>query len=910
MINKKQESPLGVCLFLIGSCALLAASRTVHYLLFHTLAEIFAITVSFSIFALTWTSRTYLKNSYLTILGAAYGTIGVIDVFHTLTFKGMNLFPAVTTNHPTQFWLTARTIEAIALVSAALFIGRPIRFSAASWAFAVLGTTGCLAVWYDILPATFVDGVGLTPFKVGSEYAIVGILTIGLALLWRARQDFSLDVFRLVSGSLLLAIATEICFIHYISFYDYINELGHYFRLFSVVLAFLAIVVTGVRRPAELLFRQVIEKDRELTAINDRLAKSEDRLKHAQAVAGVGSWHFDITSDNVSCSDEAHRIFGFPFGTPLTFESFVNCVHPEDRENVLAAWNAALHGAAYDIEHRVVIAEQIKWVRERAEIQFAPDGQALVGVGSVQDVTERKRAELAVLSASVAKSVFLSTMSHEIRTPINVIIGLSYLLRRDLTNPEHQGRLDQIKDTSDHLLEIVNNVLDFSKIEASRLLLDQRKFNLGAMVDRVLRIVRGLAEEKGLSLKASVDQGAMDLWLTADPLRLAQVLINLCGNAVKFTDHGFVHLSIRPIDEKGEKLTLRFIVEDTGIGIAEQEQALLFQPFIQADNSLTRERGGTGLGLTISQSLVHLMGGTIRIESTPGKGSRFSFELDLPRATAGVDERTPEVPAKEICGSRVLFAEDHPLSQEILFEMLNDLGCEVDAAADGVEAVERAKAGRYDLILLDMQMPRMDGLAAARAIRALPGHGRTPILALTANVFSEDRQRCLDAGMSSFISKPISPAMLAAVLSQWLPGLKAPSDESPVFENELSHALCKLPGCDEQSFRSQDEMDDYCRLLLHFVQLHAHDMARFRAHLLTGERDAALGVVHQLVGIAGLIGAQRISSLATQIHQGLRTAQDLSTIMDLASRCETELASLSEATETLLVLPIESAAAH
>ena len=900
MINETKDSNLGVWLFLIGIGLLLGVARSVHYLLFHTLAELVAITVSFSIFVLTWTSQKYLKNSYLTILGAAYGTIGVIDVFHTLTFKGMDLFPDVTTNHPTQFWLTARALEAIALVVAAVFIRRPARFSVAAWIFGVLGTAGCLAVWYGLLPATFIDGIGLTPFKVGSEYAIVGLLLIGLALLWRVRQEFSRDVFWLVSGSLLLAIATEICFIHYVSFYDYINELGHYFRLLSVVLAFLAIVVTGVRRPSELLFRQVIEKEHELTVINERLERSEGRLNQAQAVAEVGSWHFELPSGNLSWSDEAYRIFGVLIGTPLVLGDFVGRVHPDDRDDVMNAWAAAVDGAPYDIEHRIVVGEQIKWVRECAEIHFGPEGQAVAGVGSVQDITVRKQAELAAHSANLAKSVFLANMSHEIRTPINVIIGLSHLLRRDVTHPEHRVRLDQISDTSDHLLEIINNVLDFSKIEAHRLVLEQRDFSLEAMVQKVLRMVEGQAHEKGLMLTTAIGPALLGLWFTGDALRLAQALINLCGNAVKFTDQGSIDLSITVLSKQDENVTLRFAVEDTGIGISKEEQARLFRPFIQADHSSTRERGGTGLGLAISQSLIDMMGGTITVESTPGTGSRFSFDLVLPSARARVADVAAAVPASGFGGRRVLFAEDHVLSQEILFEMLDDLGCDVDVAGNGIEAIACAQSRGYDLILLDMQMPKMDGLTAARAIRALPGHRQTPILALTANAFAEDRQRCLDAGMNGHIGKPVTPDTLAKALGQWLPGLSAPSvDERPVCENALIRALANLPGFSVRPLHSQDALDDHCTLMLRFIQLHCPDMTRLREHLGAGEKNSALAVAHQLVGIAGLLGAERIASLASQIDHGLRTEQELSNIMDLVTLCEAELTRLSEVARTV-----------
>jgi CheY-like chemotaxis protein len=222
--------------------------------------------------------------------------------------------------------------------------------------------------------------------------------------------------------------------------------------------------------------------------------------------------------------------------------------------------------------------------------------------------------------------------------------------------------------------------------------------------------------------------------------------------------------------EDNDHVTLRFAVEDTGIGIAAADQQRLFGAFEQGDSPTIRERGGAGLGLAISQHLVEMMGGRIEVRSNPGTGSRFTFDLVIARAGQGGVEARMEAPATDLRGMRVLFAEDHPLSRSILLEMLEGLGCEVDVAADGVEAVEHARARGYDLILLDMQMPKMDGVAAARAIRALPAHHDTPIVALTASAYAEDRQRCLDAGMNGHIGKALTPATLAAALRPWRPG--------------------------------------------------------------------------------------------------------------------------------------------
>ena len=552
------------------------------------------------------------------------------------------------------------------------------------------------------------------------------------------------------------------------------------------------------------------------------------------------------------------------------------------------------------------------WLRWSVQPWTYPGGEIGGIMISAEDITAQMlaqeslvRAKEAAELADRAKSAFLANMSHEIRTPLHIVIGLGHLLRRDLADPAQRQRMDQLCATSDHLLAIVNDILDLSKIEAERLTLDRRDFRLAEVVDKALRMLAEPAREKGLTLTADVAPAVRELRLQGDPLRLAQVLINLCGNAVKFTERGTVRLAIERLAAEAAGVALRFSVEDTGIGIAPADQERLFQPFVQADASSTRAHGGTGLGLAISQRLVALMGGTIRLDASTERGCRFAFELVLPpaaAAAAAAGEAAADAAATgDGGGRRVLLAEDHPLSQDILFEMLEDLGCEVDIASDGAEAVACARDRGYDLILMDMQMPELDGLAATRAIRALPGHRDTPIVALTANAFAEDRQRCLDAGMNAHIAKPVTPATLAAALGRWLADLDVPGAGVPVVDSELGLALTGIAGVEVPAAmrRSPGDLAEYGALLRRFVDMHGQDMAQLRRHLAAGERDAAHILAHNLKGIAGLVGARRIAALADDIVQGLRAGAESGVLEPRMAACAAEMSALAAAVAAL-----------
>jgi PAS domain S-box-containing protein len=539
-------------------------------------------------------------------------------------------------------------------------------------------------------------------------------------------------------------------------------------------------------------------KQAELAAI-----KSGRLLQEAISSVSEGFAIYDENDRLVVCNDAYRSIYSAISDLIVLGVSFEELVR-----------QAAQRG-----QYKDAIGNIDDWVRERVRIHQMADGSHLEQhladgrwlliveyrtpsgyvVGNRIDITERKEAEAelerhryhleeqvlartfdlaeakeAADAANVAKSAFLANMSHEIRTPMNGILGMASLLRREGVSPKQVERLDKIDTAAKHLLGIINDILDLSKIEAGKFVLDEAPLTLRGVLGNVSSILSGQAASKGLTLliESAPVQSAN---LIGDPMRLQQGLLNFATNAIKFTETGTVVLRSFIQEEAADSVLVRFEVKDTGIGIPPEALSRLFSAFEQADNSITRKYGGTGLGLAITRRLAELMGGGAGAESTPGAGSTFWFTARLRKGGGAAESVRQDVatePEKLIRqgfqGRRILVVDDEPINLEVARMLLEDVSLLVDTAADGAEALAMAARTAYAAIFMDMQMPTLDGLAATRQIRLLAGGSETPIIAMTANAFAEDRARCMEAGMNDFLIKPFNPDELFSVLLKWL----------------------------------------------------------------------------------------------------------------------------------------------
>lgn len=537
---------------------------------------------------------------------------------------------------------------------------------------------------------------------------------------------------------------------------------------------------------------------------------AEARWRFAIEGAGDGLWDWDVPSSKVFFSSRWKSMLGFTddeVGDGL--DEWSKRVHPEDLQLAMAEVQAHFDGKTkvYANEHRVRCKDgSWKWILDRGfAIERDDEGRPRRVIGTHTDITERRLAEDelqryranleelvrartaelaqardAAEAANLAKSIFLANMSHELRTPMNGIMGMIDLVKRRATDPQQIDWLDKGMGSARHLLSVINDILDISKIESDRLILDEAAFSMADAVDEALQIQMLPAQAKNLELTSDIDP-ALPALVIGDAMRVKQIILNYMSNAIKFSERGSIAVTVRKIEDSGPDLGVRIEVSDQGIGLSAEQQARIFHPFMQADGSTTRKYGGTGLGLIISKRIAALMGGEVGVISEQGIGSTFWATIRLKKSVSrptpkesSADASARVVLANEFRGTRILMAEDDPVNREVVTALLEDAGLAVVSVGNGREAIERASAGDCALLLMDVQMPVMDGLAATTAIRQKPEFAEVPILALTANAFGEDRERCLEAGMNDHIGKPVEPEALWSCLLYWLRRSRSP----------------------------------------------------------------------------------------------------------------------------------------
>ncbi len=642
------------------------------------------------------------------------------------------------------------------------------------------------------------------------------------------------------------------------------------------------------------------------------MAESEERFALAVRGTNDGIWDWDIRSGKVFFSPPWKSMIGYEDDElENVFATFETLLHPEDHDRVLDTLNDYLAGSIprYSVEFRFRHKDgSWRWILARGRALRDENDKPYRMAGSHTDVTERKQAEeelrqarRAAESANSAKSAFLANMSHEIRTPMNGVIGMSELLLGTDLNETQREYLEMLKLSADSLLELLNDILDFSKIEAGRMELDAHEFDLSEVVTEISQAMGIRAFQKRLVFKHHITP-EVPVRLIGDDGRLRQILVNLIGNAIKFTHKGGVTIEVSMESETADKVTLHFKINDTGIGIAADMRESIFEAFTQAEHSTARRYGGTGLGLAICHDLVALMQGRIWVESQPGEGSTFHFTAAFGRTSGiSIKPRSPRIQPVVIAQSsmKVLIVEDGHVSQLVGARMLEKRGHVVTLASNGKEAIDRCDKEAFDAILMDVHMPGINGYEATARIRqAEKASGRhVPIIAMTANAMKGDRERCLAAGMDDYIAKPLRSAELFQVVEQFaLPSAAPePAQPPPAPTPPSPRPQTETPPFDLAEFRESTGDEKLMRKLVAIFSEDAQKYLRKAEKALTaGKARPLYEAAHSLKGMLGVYAARKALTLSSELCEYAH-AGDLKGAQIMLDQLKKECALLGDA---------------
>nr|WP_279287016.1 PAS domain S-box protein [Heliobacterium chlorum] len=660
-----------------------------------------------------------------------------------------------------------------------------------------------------------------------------------------------------------------------------------------------------LRQPDSEIPYQVVTTFSDITErrrIEETLLATREQLSNVFENLDLLFWSLDTTNQKMlQFSSVSEKIYGVPREAFMENpDLWMQFIHPDEFEEVMSTVSLVEDGQPLANEYRIIRHDgTVRWVRDHMIPVLDSDKKVIRLDGLVMDITDKKQVEEELQKAkkkaeesSQAKSNFLAMMSHEIRTPMNGILGMTDLLLDTDLSKEQQEYAEAVMESATVLLNVINDILDYSKVEAEKMELHMVDFSLPPLVHSVTKLFANRAKEKGIELTTNISsQSTPPLW--GDPNRIRQVLLNLVNNAMKFTDNGNVTVDVQVESEDGVELWVRFAVTDTGIGISKDVQERLFHPFTQADSSTSRRFGGTGLGLAISKRLVELMGGRIGVNSVPGKGSTFWFTLPLRIAVQPhaffKEEKTPEIKGwrdKKLgindtyfhVDLPILLVEDNLVNQRLATALLERLGLTVHAVSNGLEAIGAVAKQDYALIFMDCHMPEMDGFETTAVIRDWESETtrHVPIIAITALAMQGDREKCLYAGMDDYISKPIDPEKLIALLKHWLP-LK-PEHRAVIDMASLAQVL----GVKETDL--DELLDD---ILSTYIDESAHLMEHLNLAVAHRESTGIKENAHALKSASAAIGAKTFTSLCAQMESCGRSG-DIGCTGELFQRLETE----------------------